>query len=341
MKITTYACTENTFDTATSIITERIISKQLELEREKRCTRRLLQHQGRMPKKIDDVIVERILEKEDELKNKKLPSITSSNATDFMNVKSVKFVEQDNSTMKGNEENQGTASNRMESVKPLKKATINVKDIANANRKIPQAKASIPKMLVKARETGDAKNNALSKCSKLHKSLPNLTSDAMKKSTTNLKPTKIPKIVTLPKFILSSRPAGRVPVAHFGTQDDIKSEQCSACTQIIPESDNFSVQTNITNETRDVSVQAEQEIGVNTEGTNTLPKINFSRYTSTVNQPDVVQQTQMMEYMTGNDLYCLEWVRDYLFDINFDHRQIIVDDKLKEVSEVATRTSLI
>ncbi|CAH1960582.1 unnamed protein product [Acanthoscelides obtectus] len=100
MKITTYACTQNTFDTATSIITERIISKQLELERNKQCTRRLLQHQGKMPDKIDDVVVERILEKEDELKNTKLSSVTSSNASDYTHAKSVKFVEQEGSTLR-------------------------------------------------------------------------------------------------------------------------------------------------------------------------------------------------------------------------------------------------
>nr|CAH7745916.1 unnamed protein product [Callosobruchus chinensis] len=301
MKITTYACTQNTFDTATSIITERIISKQLELEREKKCTRRLLQHQGRMPRKIDDVFVERILGKE----------------------------------------NKGTTNKELESVKPTKKRTINVKDIANPNRKMPLAKASIPKIPVKQPHTGEAKPNALSRCSKLYKSLPNLSSAALKRRTSNnLKSTKVPKMI-LPKFILSSRPAGRVTVAHFGTQDDIRSEQFPACTQMIPESGNFSVQTNIMSETKNVSMQAEQQIGLSTEGTNTLPKKNCSKYASTVNQPDVNQQTQMMEYMTGNDLYCLEWVRDNLFDINFDHRQIIVGDKLKEVSEVATKTSFL
>nr|CAH7745915.1 unnamed protein product [Callosobruchus chinensis] len=341
MKITTYACTQNTFDTATSIITERIISKQLELEREKKCTRRLLQHQGRMPRKIDDVFVERILEKEDELKNRKLPSITSSNATDFMNITSLKFLEQDNPTIKGAQENKGTTNKELESVKPTKKRTINVKDIANPNRKMPLAKASIPKIPVKQPHTGEAKPNALSRCSKLYKSLPNLSSAALKRRTSNnLKSTKVPKMI-LPKFILSSRPAGRVTVAHFGTQDDIRSEQFPACTQMIPESGNFSVQTNIMSETKNVSMQAEQQIGLSTEGTNTLPKKNCSKYASTVNQPDVNQQTQMMEYMTGNDLYCLEWVRDNLFDINFDHRQIIVGDKLKEVSEVATKTSFL
>ncbi|CAH1960580.1 unnamed protein product [Acanthoscelides obtectus] len=304
MKITTYACTQNTFDTATSIITERIISKQLELERNKQCTRRLLQHQGKMPDKIDDVVVERILGKEE----------------------------------------YPVPPKQIGSPKPKKKSTINIKDIMTANKKISRVKANLLRFPVRKKCSEEAKSTELKtigRCNKPHKSMPELASDTKKKSTSSVGLVKNPVSITLPKFILSSRPTARVTVKHVATQDDIKNEACPACTQAVIDLDDFSVQANILNQTSDLSVQADQQIDQNTQETNTVPVSSFSRYTDTMREPDVVQHTQMMEYMTGNDLYCLEWVRDYLFDIKFDHRQIIVGDKLKEVSEVGTKATMI
>lgn len=51
------------------------------------------------------------------------------------------------------------------------------------------------------------------------------------------------------------------------------------------------------------------------------------------------KSTQMFEHVTRNDLYTLQWIHDNLFEINLNPHTLIIDEKIKEVSEISDVSS--
>lgn len=51
------------------------------------------------------------------------------------------------------------------------------------------------------------------------------------------------------------------------------------------------------------------------------------------------KSTQMFEHVTRNDLYTLQWIHDNLFEININPHTLIIDEKIKEVSEISDISS--
>lgn len=51
------------------------------------------------------------------------------------------------------------------------------------------------------------------------------------------------------------------------------------------------------------------------------------------------KSTQMFEHVTRNDLYTLQWIHDNLFQINLNPHTLIIDEKIKELSEISDVTS--
>ncbi|GJQ69962.1 hypothetical protein Trydic_g22482 [Trypoxylus dichotomus] len=51
------------------------------------------------------------------------------------------------------------------------------------------------------------------------------------------------------------------------------------------------------------------------------------------------KSTQMFEHVTKNDLYTLQWIHDNLFEININPHTLIIDEKIKEVSEMSDVSS--
>ncbi|XP_030745061.1 uncharacterized protein LOC115874110 [Sitophilus oryzae] len=67
----------------------------------------------------------------------------------------------------------------------------------------------------------------------------------------------------------------------------------------------------------------------------------YTNTTITALYPSRERHTQMYEHITQNDLVCLEWIDKNLFRISMDPNTMIVDERLKDNSEVACKgTSL-
>ncbi|XP_057670311.1 uncharacterized protein LOC130902302 [Diorhabda carinulata] len=47
--------------------------------------------------------------------------------------------------------------------------------------------------------------------------------------------------------------------------------------------------------------------------------------------PAVSESTQIFEYMSNSDLFCLEWVDKYLFNINLNIQTVVVDEKIRDI----------
>lgn len=56
--------------------------------------------------------------------------------------------------------------------------------------------------------------------------------------------------------------------------------------------------------------------------------------------PYVDRQTQFFEYISDSDLFCLDWINKHLFPIDLNQGALIVDKKLRDVSEVCTKSTL-
>ncbi|XP_071052502.1 uncharacterized protein DDB_G0283697-like [Onthophagus taurus] len=59
----------------------------------------------------------------------------------------------------------------------------------------------------------------------------------------------------------------------------------------------------------------------------------FKRYARANNK--ATKATQMFEHVTPNDLYTLKWVHDNLFEVDINPHTLILDEKIKELSEMS------
>ncbi|EFA04480.1 hypothetical protein TcasGA2_TC014784 [Tribolium castaneum] len=50
------------------------------------------------------------------------------------------------------------------------------------------------------------------------------------------------------------------------------------------------------------------------------------------------QATQMYEHITQSELFCIEWIHKNLFEVKLNPNTLVVDDKLKDISESACVT---
>lgn len=153
------------------------------------------------------------------------------------------------------------------------------------------------------------------------------------------------KQLTLPRFQLSSNFARtRMTMENKSTQSTLGKEQL-----------NSAVQTNFDQFVTISSVQASPERNLAGKKLQTrLYKITDNETdpitnnspTKTTNTPVyyyapyVDRKTQFFDYMSESDLYCLEWFNKYLLPIDLSPCSVIIDKKIRDISEIGTKSTL-
>ncbi|KAG5860858.1 hypothetical protein JTB14_032521 [Gonioctena quinquepunctata] len=67
-----------------------------------------------------------------------------------------------------------------------------------------------------------------------------------------------------------------------------------------------------------------------------------SEYTNTVSQYSSCDQPcQMFEYLSRSDMLCLDWINKNLFEVKMNLNNIVIDERIRELSEFGTRSTSI
>lgn len=143
-------------------------------------------------------------------------------------------------------------------------------------------------------------------------------------------------------FLLSTRKSAvRIPIKH--TSVEVKLKACSDSsistqTQIEPQESSY-IQTHFDLCTSHHHVQTPFVAHLNKD-TNT-EKLQAPTKSTNTDKPDLtlIHNFKVNEYMSDSDLYCLRWIKNYLLNIDIDPTQIVYDEKIRDVSEVCTKSS--
>lgn len=94
----------------------------------------------------------------------------------------------------------------------------------------------------------------------------------------------------------------------------------------------------------DKCLQTDAPILINKQiGAVVLNSNNPTKFTNTeeLYYPSQDRATQFYEYLTCSDLFCLEWVNKHLFEIHLNPHGIIIDEKIRAVSEIVNHSSFL
>lgn len=148
-----------------------------------------------------------------------------------------------------------------------------------------------------------------------------------------------------PRFSLSTKDGARRLVENKRVQAVLQPAYLS----------NFGVQTDFSEFLTISTVQVEYQPSIATKklqtrlykkSDNETDPIHFCAPSKSTNthtyryKPHVDRYTQFFEYMTESDVFCLDWINKYVFPVNVNPFSVIVDRKLRDVSEVCTKSTL-
>lgn len=150
----------------------------------------------------------------------------------------------------------------------------------------------------------------------------------------------------LPRFQLSTKQCrARYKMENSSVQTNLDRENKSSC----------STQTNFTEFVKMSSAQTTPKPSIagkklqtrlykqSDNETNPVAVRSPSKSTNTYlgyYTPYVDRHTQLFDYMSEGDLFCLDWINKHLFPIELNPYSVIVDQKIRELSEMCTKSTL-
>lgn len=331
------------FNTKTNIISERIVNKQLELQATEKSQLKTKQLCKVPPKLGEKIVIQKIIQKENELqcKNlaKKTPKLVKSKSE--MNISKEKSKSISDSKSEYNS-NKDTSKPQTPQLQLSSKPEI-TDSISKASDCYEIAKSRFQRSIIAGMNKASIrKTEPTSKKGSIENS-----SLELKKSNASRGQIRETRTKSLercrPRFLLSTKPKTRYAVSHSSVQ--VNMEKSTGCintqTENMIQLRNMEVQTKKKNITNEKKMQTRL---CKTDTVETDPIIieNPAKYTSTTcDFYHSEQPTQMYEYLTTSDLVCLDWVNRHLFGVSVNPHNIIVDDKIKEVSEVASKSTFL
>lgn len=328
------------FNTKTNIISERIVNKQLELQTIEKPPTKPKPTCKILPRNGEKIVIQKILEKEKELQQNRLPKKTprtvKSKSETKISRNKVRNIPNTKSDIESRSENKPkvqTAKPRFQlSTKPDNTSetrkgwdTFKPKTRKNAN-----TTNTISRVTPNGRATNLENSSLETKKSNISRS------DARFSRTSSFDRCR-------PRFLLSTKLTKRCAVSHSSVQVTMK----KSFTCIQTQTENVTRLRSIPAQTRKKNITNAKKMQTRlckTHTAETSPAFmeNPSKCTGTpCDYYCTEHQTQMYEHLTTSDLVCLDWVNKHLFGVTVNPHKIIVGDKIREVSEMASKSTFL
>lgn len=318
------------FNVKTNIISERIVNKQLELQAKPPSKPKPLCKI--LPKIGEKTVIQKIIEKEKELQQnnptKKAPQTVKSKSD-------AKMLEDKGRNFPNSRSETESPSENKRNHPPRPRFQLSTK----------------PDSTSKIWNSWETFKDKFQKTSTSRTKMPsnrsNSSSLEIKKSNISKADVRFSRASSSerckPRFLLSTQPTRRCAVSHSSVQ--VTMEKSSACihtqTENLTQLRSIPAQTYKKNITNAKKMQTRLCKTYTTETNPILIENPVKGTSTTCDYYRSEQPTQMYEHLTTSDLVCLDWVNRHLFGVNVNPYSIIVDDKIKEVSEIASKSTFL
>lgn len=166
-------------------------------------------------------------------------------------------------------------------------------------------------------------------------------------SSKSMRPSNVQtkKSLELPRFQLSTNHGTRVKVENKGIQSNIVNDLAKTLgnqTHFEEFLKGSSVQVTHMSKMAGKKLQTRLYKKTDVE-TDPIAFRNPSKATNTniyYNGSRMDHHTQLFEFMSDGDMFCLEWINKHLFPVNLNPFSVIVDQKLRDASELGTKSTL-